>query len=294
VAKHFVFFLFFNGFFLTSISAQSVDSNLLRKDSLPKIITAAPFAAYDSVLNVTLNKSNFFKSTQTAVAYTTITKKTNSVTKLFYIIVAVLLCLAFLNLFYNKYFSNLFKVFFNTSLRQSQLSDQLLQAKVPSLFFNLFFIFSATIYVYLLLVNFGLASQLHIWYFLGAASACLGTVYSVKFLSLKFTGWITGFKAETNTYLFIIFLLNKILGVFLLPFTIIIAFSDKALVNIVFPISLVIIILMYLLRFVKSYGLLQNQLKISGFHFLLYSIGVEILPLLLIYKGLMVLLTKNL
>jgi hypothetical protein len=49
-----------------------------------------------------------------------------------------------------------------------------------------------------------------------------------------------------------------------------------------------------LLRFFRSYGLLQNQLKISRFHFMLYITGIEILPLLLIYKGLMVYLSKNL
>jgi hypothetical protein len=30
--------------------------------------------------------------------------------------------------------------------------------------------------------------------------------------------------------------------------------------------------------------LLQNQLKINRFHFLLYIIGMELLPILLIYK----------
>jgi hypothetical protein len=40
--------------------------------------------------------------------------------------------------------------------------------------------------------------------------------------------------------------------------------------------------------------LLQNQLKISHFQFFLYIIGIEIMPLLLIYKGLMILLSNNL
>jgi hypothetical protein len=59
-------------------------------------------------------------------------------------------------------------------------------------------------------------------------------------------------------------------------------------------ISLMSIAIFLLLRFFRSYGLIQNQLKISKFHFFLYIIGLEILPLLLIYKGLMVYLTKNL
>jgi len=119
-------------------------------------------------------------------------------------------------------------------------------------------------------------------------------VYIAKFMSLKFTGWVTGYKEVTNTYIFIIFLINKILGVLLLPFVIIIAFSIPSLITASVVLSLLVISLMFLLRFFRSYGLLQNKLKISRFHFFMYVIGVEIIPLLLIYKALILLLSKNL
>jgi len=57
------------------------------------------------------------------------------------------------------------------------------------------------------------------------------------------------------------------------------------------PISLLMIGLLLLLRFFRSHGLLQKQLKVSGFHFFLYIAGTEILPLLLIYKGLLILVS---
>ena len=59
-------------------------------------------------------------------------------------------------------------------------------------------------------------------------------------------------------------------------------------------ISLLLVGILFLLRFLRSYALLPNQLKVSGFHFILYIIGVEILPVLIVYKGLVVLLSKNL
>ena len=64
---------------------------------------------------------------------------------MFYLIAGIVLLLAFFKYFNSRYFTNLFRVFFNTSLRQSQLTDQLLQAKLPSLLFNLFFILSGGI-----------------------------------------------------------------------------------------------------------------------------------------------------
>jgi hypothetical protein len=75
---------------------------------------------------------------------------------------------------------------------------------------------------------------------------------------------------------------------------VLIVFSDEAIAKASGFISILIVSFFLLLRFFKSYGLLQNQLKVSRFHFFLYIIGVEIMPLLLIYKGLLFLLSKNL
>ena len=74
----------------------------------------------------------------------------------------------------------------------------------------------------------------------------------------------------------------------------IIAFSVPALATAAIIISLLLIGLMFLLRFFRSYGLLQQKLKISRIHFFLYVVGIEILPVLLVYKGLVLLLSKNL
>lgn len=118
--------------------------------------------------------------------------------------------------------------------------------------------------------------------------AFVGLTYLIKYCTLKFTGWVTGISEVTNTYIFVIFLINKIIGVFILPFVIIIAFSALPISQTASLVSLLCIGLFLLLRFFRSYGLLQNQLRISKFHFMLYIIGIELLPLLLIYKALMV------
>ncbi|MBC7422190.1 MAG: DUF4271 domain-containing protein, partial [Ferruginibacter sp.] len=119
-------------------------------------------------------------------------------------------------------------------------------------------------------------------------------IYFFKFLSLKFIGWVTGYQQVTNTYIFIIFLINKILGILLLPFIIIMAFSTPVLIKVSALIAILFITLMFLMRFYRSYGLLQHQLKFNRLHFCMYIVGIEILPVLLIYKGLVLLLSKNL
>ncbi len=128
---------------------------------------------------------------------------------------------------------------------------------------------------------------------IGICTMCLAVVYFLKYISLRFTGWITGYNEAANTYLFIIFLINKILGVLLIPFVIVIAFGREFLQYPAVLVSLIIIGIMFLLRFFRSYGLLRKDIKVSRFHFFIYILGVEVLPLLLIYKSLVVLFGKN-
>lgn len=212
----------------------------------------------------------------------------------FYLVAVIVLMLAFLKYLYSRYFTNLFRVFFNTSLRQSQLTDQLLIAKLPSLLFNLFFVVIGGVYIFFLLRYYGLITDANKWSHVFWIMGLLGSVYFLKYCILRFTGWITGLQPVTNTYVFVTFLINKIIGIFLVPFTVVLAFSNKGIVKIAVLVSLMSIAVFLLMRFFRSYGLLQHQIKISRFHFLLYITGVELIPLLLIYKGLMVYLGKNL
>jgi hypothetical protein len=248
----------------------------------------------DTTMQSLLSQNKLLNTNGTPVSLVVKLKKNDNNDMLFYLLTAMVLLLACLKFFYNRYFTNLFRVFFNTSLRQSQLTDQLLQAKLPSLLFNLFFIISAGFYVYLLLLHYKWVNETDRWLILACCVGVLSLIYVIKFCTLKFTGWITGFAESTNTYVFIIFLINKIIGIFLVPLTIIIAFAMPSIANSAVLISMLCVGFLLLMRFFRSYGLIQHQLKISRLHFFLYITGVEILPLLLIYKALILLLNKNL
>lgn len=288
--------------FSASLCAQSADSIIIQNDSLqidslqiqpvpdsvdslnPAVLKRPVFSLKNKLLNSDAPPVSF------AVQFKK--EKEKSSESLFYLIMGLVLLLAFLKYFYNRYFTNLFRVFFNTSLRQSQLTDQLLQAKLPSLLFNLFFVITGGLYVFILLRYYQMIPDENNQMLFFSSIAILGLIYLVKFCTLKFTGWITGLSEVTNTYVFIIFLINKIIGIFLVPFIVILSFSDLDIVKTAVLISLMSIVIFLLLRFFRSYSLLQNQLKISRFHFILYIIGIEILPLLLIYRGLVFYLSK--
>lgn len=267
-----------------------LDSNLLQ-NTAPATIIAKTLPG--NALKNLLDKNLFLNTTSLPQAQWQLPRKFVSKDAVFYLLAIILLLLGILRVAYARYFSNLLRVFFNTSLRQGQLTDQLLQAKLPSLFFNLFFLIITGCYVFLVLNHVGKLTYRD-WNALLICIAAVSAIYLCKYCTLKFVGWLTGYKQEAETYIFIVFLINKVIAICLVPVVIILPFSDPALVNVTAIISFVVIVLMFILRFFRSYGLLQSRLTVSGFHFALYIAGIEILPLFLIYKSAVVIMSKNL
>ena len=272
-----------------SLIPKTADSAIQKKDSIQTALLSPQISLKDIIKE---NKN--LNSTGKPIAMANNERKPFSQDVIFYTLLATIAILAFLRFFYIRYFNNLFRVFFNTSLRQSQLTDQLLQAKLPSLFFNLIATVSFGLFIYFVLKYFDWVKLENPLILTLICTLAISVIYLLKFITLKFTGWVTGYNDVTNMYIFIIFLINKILGIILLPLIIIMAFAAPALVKAAVLIAALLTIIMFLLRFLRSYGLLQHLIKISRLHFFMYIIGIEIVPVLLIYKGLMLLLSKNL
>jgi hypothetical protein len=202
----------------------------------------------------------------------------------FYLICILLFILAVFKSFYPMYFNNLFRIFFNTSLRQTQLTDQLSQAKFPSFVLNIFFALSGGVYIWLLFNYFNRVQSIQSHTLLLICILSVASIYLIKFFILKFTGWIAGIKSTIDNYIFVIFLVNKIMGVLLLPFIVFLAFSMNKWIPSIAAISALFIGLLFLSRYAKSYGILEKKLNINSLHLFIFVVGAEIVPLLIIYK----------
>ena len=203
---------------------------------------------------------------------------------LFYILCIVLLILGLFKTFFKGYFNNLFRVFFNTSLKQTQLSDQLQQATLPSFILNIFFTVTAGIYIWLLFSFYHPPRLFDGKMLLPICILSLAVLYFFKFCMLKFTGWISDIQESTNSYIFSIFLVNKITGIFLVPVIILLAFINRLWLPAITNISFMVIGLLFLSRYVKSYGAIEKKIPINPFHFIIYIAGAEIIPLFILYK----------
>lgn len=203
---------------------------------------------------------------------------------LFYSLCIIVLILGIFKTFYNAYFKNLFRVYFNTSLRQTQLADQLLQAKLPSFILNIFFTITTGIYFWLLFNHYHLSRLANNKFLLASCILVVALLYFIKFCLLKFTGWVSDIKQTTDNYIFVIFLVNKIMGILLVPIIILLAFLKPEWSVIVANISFMILGLLFLSRYIKSYGAIEKKMPLNPFHFVIFILAAEIIPLLIIYK----------
>ncbi len=127
--------------------AQSVtDSNHLQIQTIGTVKTDSaytninsPVKTYQVALNEILSANKFINLKQAPVSFSISKRQSFGKEYLFYLLNSIILIFGLFKLFYTGYLNNIFRVFFNTSLRQNQLTDLLLQARLPSLIFNIFF-----------------------------------------------------------------------------------------------------------------------------------------------------------
>jgi hypothetical protein len=234
-----------------------------------------------------IHKNPFFNFTARPVVQTVVKRESIGKEGQFYLLLGILLFFAFIKVVFSKYMHNLFAVFFRLSLKQKQMREQLLQAPLPSLLLNLLFLITGGLYITFLVQYYQLFPGIGFWWLFLYCVAGLGVLYLTKLLVLKLSGWIFNMQQAMDTYSFIVFLVNKLLGICLLPLLLFMAFSQPAVVSVVIILSWCLVLALFAYRYITSFNAIRKEIKVSRFHFFLYLCAFEIIPLLLIYKVLL-------
>jgi len=206
---------------------------------------------------------------------------------LFYLIILLLIIFAFLKRAFPKYFTDLFRLFFRTTLKQRQIREQLVQMPLPALLLNCFFGISAGLYLAFILTHYGLDPVGNFWLLMLYCTIGLSLTYLIKFLGLKLSGWLFSMEETAGSYIFIIFTVIKMLVILLLPFLVLLAFTQGGLYMASLTLSWCFLSGLLVYRFILTYAAIRNEVKVNPFHFFLYILAFEIAPLLLVYKGLL-------
>jgi hypothetical protein len=283
------------------VARGGLHDSIVRHDTLPAqthgVATPVAPGKVDgppaiSFWKAVLTTSPYFNFTGAWVVEPFQIHRANSKDSLFYLMLGILFYFALVRIFFEKYFGNLMTLFFRVSLRQQQIREQVLQTPLPSLLMNILFVITGGLYSCYLLHYSRFGASINFWLLYLDCIAGLSVIYLVKFLVLKFCGWVFNISRATDTYIFIVFLVNKMLGLFLLPFLILITFSGPEAREIFITISLVMVFGLLAYRVLAAYRPVRNEIKLTPFHFFLYLCAFEIAPLLLIYKVLLSYLEK--
>lgn len=258
--------------FLDSFSARTVYGNAI----LP-YISNHPYYSVDNDVIFTPSKEYIPESKD----------------ELFYIFCATLLFLGILRIGFPKYFQSMFNVFWRSAFRQNQLRDQLQQAGMTTLIFNIFFVFSTALFSYLV-IQYTTDYQLQPWILFTICFFAIAIIYLGKYFILKLTGWMFGQKTIADSYLFVVLLVNKVLSILLLPLMLLLAFGSEVQQKVAFTISVILILSLLIYRFILSFTGFRNEIRISLLHLALYVGGFEIIPVLVIYKLLLRLFVRSL
>jgi len=204
------------------------------------------------------------------------------------VLVLMFLLFATVKLIFNKYLSQLVQSTINYST-----FTRLFREKYFNLFhasFRLDVIFNTILalfsyqFISLYKINFGLSKSYYVYL------ACLGIVigyFTAKRILYYIIGVLTESKHEVQEYLFSITVFNRVLGLFLLPISAIIAFIPLSQIEPLLFIGLGIIIIFYLMSLIRGAKIfLKKQFSIS--YLILYLCTLEFLPLLLIYNLLLI------
>ncbi|CAL1521361.1 DUF4271 domain-containing protein [Chitinophaga sp. MM2321] len=268
-------------------TVAAVDTTQLATDSAAVAPVAKRVSAYELYLKKISAENDFLKPDKPTYIDTNPLRPYRSMDWLIYLMGGVLLMLSVIRLAYRKYFSDLFRAFLNPTLSQRQLKDQLSQSPFPNLLLNIFFTISLGVYLYLVLYRQQVFPQAEPWLLIPGLIVLVVVVYGTKYVMLRFCGWLFGNTELADAYIFILYLINKILGVLLVPFLVIMAFCEPPIAHAFLYISIFFIALLVVYRYIRSYSLVRQYLSFSKLHFFLYLCTFEVAPVLILTKVLL-------
>lgn len=209
----------------------------------------------------------------------------------FYLLSLLCLMLGAIRYFDPRYFALLIGAFRNPGAGR-QWKDMLSGAALPNLAMNVFFAAVAGAYIYYLsggsdnkLLGFRAPLVLPV------LIAGMLLIYAGKYAVIRFSGWAFRVEDLADQYLFNVFLVNKIVSIVLLPFVCIIAFAGAEWLKPIGILSGVIALAILSTRYLRSWSAFISFFRGSRFHFFTYLCASEILPMAVLVKWLLHLLS---
>ena len=255
-----------------ALATARIDS--LKRDSLIR----------DSIKRVAVQPTVKKKPTENKIKLMPGTRKpVTNPDVIFYILVFIVLFLGLIRTSFPRYFDSIFTLSFQSTFRQTQTREQMTQNFFPAFMLNILFILCSGLFI-TLFAKTNQWSALPLWELFVYATAILLIIYFIKYIVISFTGWVFNAKEAAAEYIFVVFLINKLIGILMIPLLFLIAYADVKTKGISATIVLCLVVFSLIIRYLVSLARIRKNLSITAFHFFIYLCAVEIMPLLVIYK----------
>jgi hypothetical protein len=202
---------------------------------------------------------------------------------LFYALVGIVLLFAIIKQLFPKYFQSMFSLMFQASFRQKQTREQMMQDLFPSLLMNILFVLVGGLFISLIAQVYHWLT-IPFWLLTLYCITLLSLIYIFKYLVIKFMGWVFNANEQASTYGFIVFLVNKVIALALLPLLLLLAFSTGSIQQVTLTVAACAVIFLLIFRYIVSLTIIRTTLSVHPLHFFIYLCAVELMPMLVLYK----------
>ena len=182
-----------------------------------------------------------------------------------------------------KRLNQVIKAFYLSRLTNQSGREELSLGNRVSIFLAVLFVVSFSLFIYQVAEYYGYNQENDVLFFFKLA-LLISLVYGLKILFVRFFGFIFQNQKESGDYSLMIFLFCNILGLFLLPIVICLAFVKDVSPVIFIYTGLGVFALLLLIRVLRGLLIGINSIRVSKFYLFLYLCTLEILPFVFMVK----------
>ncbi len=196
----------------------------------------------------------------------------------------ILILLAIVMSLYREDLNKIYKAFINHNMFQQLYRDRGDEPSTPFWVLNFIFALTGGSFLYFTANYFGFSAINQSFAALILCILLVGLLAAFKQGTLSFLGFVFPVEKELGQYKFIIHIFNQVIGIGLIPFVLFVAFAPENFRFLLIFSALSLLGLVYLFRSLRGLFVGSKFFMFHKFHFFIYLCAVEIAPLLLLWK----------
>ena len=155
---------------------------------------------------------------------------------------------------------------------------------VQSIVLNVFFILSLGVFAFLLFDYWERIPVGRPWAMFLRCLLIVGAIWLSKQVILRLIRWVFPVGKMADRYLFLIDIMNKAIGILLVPLSLLVAFGDATVAYYALWATLVVLVLIYAYRSAKGLIISSGSIASYPFHYIMYLCAIEIAPVVILVK----------